>query len=129
MSAELGSWLQSAFGPPNAILLAQVTPAQGTFGMMGCLNPIPGRLVSAFCICSMRKVEVGNGNPFQYSCLGNPLVGYSPWGRKESGMTEQAHTTTSEEGKYFLLRLEQKEKSFPLPSFSSFRDTEQRPLT
>ena len=31
----------------------------------------------------------GNGNPLQHSCLENPhgqrsLVGYSPWGRKES---------------------------------------------
>ena len=31
----------------------------------------------------------GHGNPLQYSCLENPhgqrnLVGYSPWGRKES---------------------------------------------
>ena len=31
----------------------------------------------------------GNGNPFQYSCPGNPmdrrsLVGYSPWGHKKS---------------------------------------------
>ena len=42
---------------------------------MGCLNPIPGHSVSAFCICSMRKVEVGNGNPLQYSCLENPMVG------------------------------------------------------
>ena len=37
-----------------------------------------------------------NGNPLQYSCLENPhgqrsLVGYSPWGRKESDMTEQLH--------------------------------------
>ena len=36
----------------------------------------------------------GNGNPFQYSYLENPhgqrsLVGYSPWGRKESDMTER----------------------------------------
>ena len=35
----------------------------------------------------------GNGNPFQYSCLENPmdkrsLVGYSPWGCKESDMTQ-----------------------------------------
>ena len=35
----------------------------------------------------------GNGSPLQYSCLGNPmdrrsLVGYSPWGRKESDTTE-----------------------------------------
>ena len=34
-----------------------------------------------------------NGNPLQYSCLKNPngqrsLVGYSPWGHKELGMTE-----------------------------------------
>jgi len=35
----------------------------------------------------------GNGSPFQYSCLENPhgqrsLVGCSPWGLKESGVTE-----------------------------------------
>ena len=35
----------------------------------------------------------GLGNPLQYSCLENPhgqrtLVGYSPWGRKESDTTE-----------------------------------------
>ena len=35
----------------------------------------------------------GNGNPLQYSGLENPhgqwsLVDYSPWGRKESDMTE-----------------------------------------
>ena len=39
----------------------------------------------------------GNGNPLQYSYLENPmhewrsLVGYSPWGRKESDMTEQVN--------------------------------------
>ena len=35
-----------------------------------------------------------NGNPLHYSCLENPtdrggLVGYSPWGRKNSDMAEQ----------------------------------------
>ena len=35
----------------------------------------------------------GNGNPLHYSCLENPMVrgawrGYSPWGRRESDMTE-----------------------------------------
>ena len=34
-----------------------------------------------------------HGNPFMYSCLKNPLEqrspeGYSPWGHKESDMTE-----------------------------------------
>ena len=37
------------------------------------------------------------GNPLQYSCLGNPhgqrsLVGYSPWYHKELDMTEQLST-------------------------------------
>ena len=31
---------------------------------------------------SGRSPEEGNGNPPQYSCLENPLVGYSPWGHK-----------------------------------------------
>ena len=40
-----------------------------------------------------------NGNPLQYSCLENPygqrsLVGYSPWGRKESDPTERLHFLT-----------------------------------
>ena len=43
-----------------------------------------------------RSPGEGNGNPLQYSCLENPidqrnLVGYSPWGRKESDMTEWLH--------------------------------------
>ena len=36
----------------------------------------------------------GNGNPLQYSCLGEShgqrsLVAYSPWGHKESDITER----------------------------------------
>ena len=44
---------------------------------------------------SERSPGEGNGNPFQYSCLENPmdrersLEGYSPWGHKESDTTEQ----------------------------------------
>ena len=39
----------------------------------------------------------GHGNPPHYSCLENPhgqrsLAGYSPWGHKESDMTEQLST-------------------------------------
>ena len=37
-------------------------------------------------------LEKKNGNPLQYSCLENPvdrnMMGYSPWVRKESDMTE-----------------------------------------
>ena len=36
-----------------------------------------------------RSLAEGNGNPLQYSCLGNPmdrsLLGYSPWGRQRFG--------------------------------------------
>ena len=43
-------------------------------------------------------LEKGNGNPLQYSLPGKShgqriLVGYSPWDRKESDMTEQLHFT------------------------------------
>ena len=31
----------------------------------------------------------GNGNLLQYSYLGNPLAGFSPWDHKESNITEQ----------------------------------------
>ena len=48
-----------------------------------CLNPGSGRTLGG-----------GHGNPLQCSCLENPLgqrslVGYSPWGLKESDMTEK----------------------------------------
>ena len=50
---------------------------------VGNLGSIPG---------SGRSPGEGNGNPLQYSCLGNPhgqknLAGYSPWGRQESDTT------------------------------------------
>ena len=38
---------------------------------------------------SGRSPGEGNGNPLQYSCLGNPmdrsLAGYSPWGSQRVG--------------------------------------------
>ena len=40
-----------------------------------------------------RSLGVENSKPFQYSCLENPmdrsLAVYSPWGHKESDITEQ----------------------------------------
>ena len=50
----------------------------------GNVGSIPG---------SERSPGEGNGNPLQYSCLGNlmnrrSLAGYSPWGQKESDMPE-----------------------------------------
>jgi len=41
---------------------------------------------------SRRSPGGGHGNPLQYSCLEShgrrSLMGYSPWGRKESDTTE-----------------------------------------
>ena len=49
-----------------------------------------------------RSPGEGNGNPLQYSCLGNPTVrgarGYSPRGHQELGPTEQLNNN-----KYHLL--------------------------
>ena len=44
-----------------------------------------------------RSPGEGNGNPLQFSCPKNPhgqrsLVGHTPWGCKESGMTERLST-------------------------------------
>ena len=45
---------------------------------------------------SGRSPGAGNGNPLQYSCLGNPMdrkspACYGPWGHKELDMTEQLY--------------------------------------
>ena len=55
---------------------------------VGDLGSIPGM---------GRSPGEGHGNPLQYSSLENPhrqrsLVGYSPWGHKESDMTERLST-------------------------------------
>ena len=47
-----------------------------------------------------RSPEVGHGNPLQYSCLENPhgqrsLVGYNPWGHKESDTAEATEPACS----------------------------------
>ncbi|CAI9174443.1 unnamed protein product [Rangifer tarandus platyrhynchus] len=61
----------------------------------------PGDVDDKESACSVggleRSLEVGHGNPLQYSCLDNPygqrsLVGYSPWDCKESDMIEQPST-------------------------------------
>ena len=49
---------------------------------------------------SGRSPREGNGNPLQYSCLENPMDGgtwlrCSPWGLKESDMTEPLRSLTS----------------------------------
>ena len=59
-------------------------------GGTGDAGSIPG---------SGRSPGAGNGNPLQYSCLENS-TGYSPWGHKESDLTE--HSTGAQcEGNFY----------------------------
>ena len=66
----------------QVVLVVKNPPANA--GDMRNLDLIPGL---------GRSPGGGHGNSLQYSCLENPhgersLVGYSPWGHKELGMTE-----------------------------------------
>ena len=45
---------------------------------------------------SGRSPGEGNGYSLQYSCLENPMVGYSPWGPREPDMTERLTLTQNE---------------------------------
>ena len=61
---------------------------------------------------------VGHGNPLQYSFLENPhgqrsLVGYSPWGGKESDMTERLST---QHAWGYLYSIDQQGWGFSLPA-------------
>ena len=55
---------------------------------------------------SGRSPGEGNGNPLQYSCLGNPMdreeTSRSPCGRKELDMTEQPNNKKSLKGHMLL---------------------------
>ena len=41
---------------------------------------------------SGRSSREGNGNPFQYSCLGNP-INRGAWWAAVHGVTKESHTT------------------------------------
>ena len=70
--------------PLLVVLMVKNLPANASEGDIRDVGSIPGL---------RRSPGEGNGNPFQYSCLQNSmdrgeLCGYSPWGGKESDMTE-----------------------------------------
>ena len=74
------------------LLLGFPDGSEGKVSACNAGNPgsIPG---------SGRSPGEGNSNPLQYSCLEKShgwrsLVGYSPWGRKESDTTERVHFTS-----------------------------------
>ena len=59
-------------------------------------NRVMWTLYQKYLISIIKLYGEGNGNPLQYSCLEKTqgrrsLIGYSPWGHKESDMTEQLH--------------------------------------
>ena len=69
-------------GAPLVVLVVKKPPAKA--GDVRDMGSIPA---------SGRSPGVGNGNPFQYSCLEefhgqSSLAGYKPWAYKELDMTE-----------------------------------------
>ena len=71
---------------------------------LGCtgVKNLPANVGDVKDACSIlgsgRSPGEGNGNPLQYSCLGNPMgkeAACSPWGHTESDMTEEACTAQS----------------------------------
>ena len=63
------------------------------------MNPpaIAGDIIDTGSIPGLGKSPGGgHGNPLQYSCLDNPMDrgAWSPWGHKESDMTEWLSTST-----------------------------------
>ena len=103
---DRGAWWATVHGleksiiPPHPLSLhpSQPPPIDFEFprGLNGkesvCSAGDPGLIPG-----SGRCPGEGSGNPLQYSCLENPmdkqnLVGYSPWGHKESDTTEWLST-------------------------------------
>ena len=83
-----GIWSLKKLG----MLVVKNPPAKA--GYAGHAGSIPGL---------GRSPGGGNGNPLQYSCLGNPMgrgawLGYSPWDHEESDMTE--HSTAHSKDEY-----------------------------
>ena len=69
-------------GFPGGTVVKNLPANAGDTGDSGSMIPV-----------SERSPGVGNGNPLQYSYLENPMDrgawrGYTPWGYKESDMTE-----------------------------------------
>ena len=79
-------------------------PLEKGYATHSCILGLPWCLDGKESACNVGHLgsipELGrspageHGNPFQYSCLENPhgqrsLASYSPWGRKESDMTER----------------------------------------
>ena len=76
---------------PGIYLLSHICVCLGFPGGSVVKNPPDDAGAASLTPGSGRPPGEGNGNPFQYACLGNPrqrsLVGYSPWGCKELDVT------------------------------------------
>ena len=86
----------------SILLLPSIFPSIRVFSMSQLFTS-GGQSIGTSASASVLPVNIqgwfpgeGNGNPLQYSCLEKShgrrsLVGYSPWGHKESDMTERLH--------------------------------------
>ena len=75
----LNIWFDSLWGFPGGSVVKNLPANAGDAGSIPGFGRSPGG---------------GNGNPLQYSCLGNPTDrgAYSSWGRKELDKTDHAYT-------------------------------------
>ena len=81
-------WKRDRLSTPEFLGFPDVSDGKESACNVGDSGSIPGL---------RRSPRGGHGNPFQYYCLENAhgqrsLVSYSPWGCKESDMTEQLST-------------------------------------
>ena len=85
-SADMSLGLSKTMAFPGGKVVKNLTANAGDAGDIGS---VPGL---------ERFSGEGNGNPLQYSCLENSvdrealLIGYNPWGCKESDITEYTYT-------------------------------------
>ena len=98
--------------------LTAVVVTLNTYFLLSTLQGFPGDSEDKESACNMgdlgsipalgRSSGGGHSNPLQYSCLEKPhgqksLVGYSPWGHKESDTTERLSRAQSTYMKFPLL--------------------------
>ena len=84
-SLMMGAWHWNNVGFPSGTVVKNLPANAGGMGLIPGLGRCPGG---------------ANGNPLQYSCLGNyhgwrSLVGYSPWDCEESDTTQWLSTHVS----------------------------------
>ena len=92
-------WRKQSSLTSQTLHLTEEKPPNCNLAGSSVVKNLPANAGDANLIHGLRRSpgEV-NGNPLQYSCLGNPMaeeLSYSPWGRKESNMNWRLNNITN----------------------------------